>query len=186
MHRIAFVLPLTAEWDLADPSWRYDAIPEIVDGRNVADYIDPDIMQKLADLEVGQRLVLARLIHQPVILHGSIHRLNSPFFLLFSANFHCLPYSAKKRRVRRPENTSPKARTMNPKTFATRRGRKCRAAVPLRSISIFRRVVHAPYSLLQRPTEAPGASCCQPTQTSGERPSHASADSSARKLKLEG
>lgn len=51
----------TAEWDLKDPSWRYDAIPEILDGRNVADFIDPDIMAKLAELEVhtttrGQRL----------------------------------------------------------------------------------------------------------------------------------
>lgn len=42
----------TAEWDLTDPSWRYDAIPEIVDGKNVLDYIDPDILEKLAELEV--------------------------------------------------------------------------------------------------------------------------------------
>eukprot|EP00049_Salpingoeca_infusionum_P012204 m.221067 g.221067 ORF g.221067 m.221067 type:complete len:685 (-) comp15124_c2_seq5:2581-4635(-) len=42
---------LRAEWDLADPSWRYDKIPEIVDGKNVLDFIDPDIMERLEELE---------------------------------------------------------------------------------------------------------------------------------------
>ena len=37
---------------MKDNSWRYDPIPEIVDGRNVADFIDPDIMARLAELEV--------------------------------------------------------------------------------------------------------------------------------------
>eukprot|EP00730_Choanoeca_flexa_P018460 TRINITY_DN8977_c0_g1_i3.p1 TRINITY_DN8977_c0_g1~~TRINITY_DN8977_c0_g1_i3.p1 ORF type:complete len:683 (+),score=173.72 TRINITY_DN8977_c0_g1_i3:66-2051(+) len=45
---------LRAEWDLEDPSWRYDDIPEILDGRNVADFIDPDIMAKLAELEAEE------------------------------------------------------------------------------------------------------------------------------------
>ena len=34
-----------------DESERYDDIPEILDGKNVADYIDPDIMQRLEELE---------------------------------------------------------------------------------------------------------------------------------------
>ncbi|CAG8482260.1 5133_t:CDS:10 [Ambispora gerdemannii] len=34
-----------------DPEWRYDSIPEIIDGRNVADFIDPDIQEKLDLLE---------------------------------------------------------------------------------------------------------------------------------------
>lgn len=35
------------KWDLADDEWKYDQIPEILDGKNVADWIDPDIEQKL-------------------------------------------------------------------------------------------------------------------------------------------
>ncbi|KAG9305260.1 hypothetical protein G9A89_001523, partial [Geosiphon pyriformis] len=34
-----------------DPDWKYDTIPEIVDGRNIADFIDPDIQEKLENLE---------------------------------------------------------------------------------------------------------------------------------------
>ena len=30
---------------LANEEWKYDKIPEIVDGKNIADFIDPDIME---------------------------------------------------------------------------------------------------------------------------------------------
>ena len=36
---------------LADDSWKHDAVPEMLNGRNVFDYIDPDIDRKLAELE---------------------------------------------------------------------------------------------------------------------------------------
>jgi len=36
---------------LKDDKWKFDAIPEIFNGMNVADYVDPDIEQKLQDLE---------------------------------------------------------------------------------------------------------------------------------------
>ncbi|TFK53750.1 P-loop containing nucleoside triphosphate hydrolase protein [Heliocybe sulcata] len=36
---------------LADPEWKMDVIPEIMDGKNVADFIDPDIADKLEALE---------------------------------------------------------------------------------------------------------------------------------------
>jgi hypothetical protein len=38
-------------WLLEDPSWKYDIIPEIMDGKNVADFIDPDIAERLDALE---------------------------------------------------------------------------------------------------------------------------------------
>jgi nucleolar GTP-binding protein len=38
-------------YKLANPEWRFDAIPEIVDGRNIIDYVDPDIEARLAELE---------------------------------------------------------------------------------------------------------------------------------------
>jgi nucleolar GTP-binding protein len=39
---------------LKDDSWKFDAIPEIYNGMNVADYVDPDIEQKLQELEVEE------------------------------------------------------------------------------------------------------------------------------------
>ncbi|KAK4684231.1 nucleolar GTP-binding protein, partial [Tremellales sp. Uapishka_1] len=36
---------------LADDSWRYDIMPEIMEGKNIADFIDPDIAEKLEALE---------------------------------------------------------------------------------------------------------------------------------------
>ncbi len=36
---------------LENPVWKDDIIPEIMDGKNVADFIDPDIQEKLDALE---------------------------------------------------------------------------------------------------------------------------------------
>jgi len=36
---------------LENPEWKHDKIPEVFDGKNVYDFIDPDIEQKLAALE---------------------------------------------------------------------------------------------------------------------------------------
>ncbi|RSH90084.1 Nucleolar GTP-binding protein 1 [Saitozyma podzolica] len=36
---------------LADDSWKYDVMPEFYNGKNVADFIDPDIAEKLEALE---------------------------------------------------------------------------------------------------------------------------------------
>ncbi|TFY55604.1 hypothetical protein EVJ58_g8141 [Rhodofomes roseus] len=36
---------------LADPEWKMDIIPEIMNGKNIADFIDPDILEKLDALE---------------------------------------------------------------------------------------------------------------------------------------
>ncbi len=36
---------------LEDPAWKQDIIPEFMDGHNVADFVDPDIDARLAELE---------------------------------------------------------------------------------------------------------------------------------------
>ncbi|KAK3281987.1 hypothetical protein CYMTET_10256 [Cymbomonas tetramitiformis] len=36
---------------LEDESWKYDIMPEILDGHNIMDFVDPDIEAKLAELE---------------------------------------------------------------------------------------------------------------------------------------
>ena len=36
---------------LANPEWKEDEVPEILDGKNIADFVDPDILEKLEALE---------------------------------------------------------------------------------------------------------------------------------------
>ena len=36
---------------LEDDDWKYDIMPEILNGKNVADFVDPEIEEKLAELE---------------------------------------------------------------------------------------------------------------------------------------
>lgn len=35
----------TETWDLHNPEEKYDVIPEIWNGKNIADFIDPEIMR---------------------------------------------------------------------------------------------------------------------------------------------
>jgi nucleolar GTP-binding protein len=46
-----FNVDMKADYMLANPEWKYDKIPEIYDGKNVYDFIDPDIEAKLQALE---------------------------------------------------------------------------------------------------------------------------------------
>ncbi|XP_069692617.1 nucleolar GTP-binding protein 1 [Periplaneta americana] len=48
-----YILDLKKNYDLPD-EYKYDIIPEIWEGHNIADYIDPDILQKLAELEAEE------------------------------------------------------------------------------------------------------------------------------------
>lgn len=42
---------LRKNYMLDDDDWKYDIVPEIFNGKNVADFIDPDIDERLAELE---------------------------------------------------------------------------------------------------------------------------------------
>lgn len=46
-----FNFPLQEHFILEKPEWKYDIVPEIMDGMNLIDYVDPDIEKKLAELE---------------------------------------------------------------------------------------------------------------------------------------
>merc|ERR1711990_1426856 len=37
-------------WKLKDNDWNYDTIPEIWNGENISDYIDPDIIKKIESI----------------------------------------------------------------------------------------------------------------------------------------
>lgn len=41
-------------YDLKKDEWKYDIMPEIVDGKNIVDFVDPDIMAKLEQLEMEE------------------------------------------------------------------------------------------------------------------------------------
>ncbi len=42
---------LKDQYQLEDDDWKYDRVPEVFDGKNVSDFIDPDILKKLDALE---------------------------------------------------------------------------------------------------------------------------------------
>ncbi|KAI1744140.1 P-loop containing nucleoside triphosphate hydrolase protein [Xylaria scruposa] len=46
-----FNVDLKGDYLLENPEWKYDRIPEIFDGKNIYDYVDPDIEAKLQALE---------------------------------------------------------------------------------------------------------------------------------------
>lgn len=48
-------------YNLKDDSWKFDAIPEIIDGKNIADFVDADILAKLDALEQEEEQILAEL-----------------------------------------------------------------------------------------------------------------------------
>lgn len=49
---LTFLILVTSDnYLLADPEWKQDIMPEIMDGKNIADFIDPDIAEKLEALE---------------------------------------------------------------------------------------------------------------------------------------
>lgn len=47
-------IDLKKSYDLDDPNWTHDKIPEILNGKNVYDFVDPDIESKLAALEAEE------------------------------------------------------------------------------------------------------------------------------------
>ncbi|KAF8446553.1 P-loop containing nucleoside triphosphate hydrolase protein [Kalaharituber pfeilii] len=49
-----YSVDLKKNYILDDPSWKHDKIPELLNGRNVYDFIDPEIEQKLAELEAEE------------------------------------------------------------------------------------------------------------------------------------
>ena len=42
---------LRKHYQLRSDDWKYDVMPELLDGHNVLDFVDPDIDARLAELE---------------------------------------------------------------------------------------------------------------------------------------
>ena len=49
------------QYDLENEDWKFDSIPEIIDGKNIADFVDPDILTKLEALEQEEEQIVAEL-----------------------------------------------------------------------------------------------------------------------------
>jgi nucleolar GTP-binding protein len=48
-------------WDLENPEWVDDIMPEFLEGKNVYDYIDPDILERLEELEQEEERRVSRV-----------------------------------------------------------------------------------------------------------------------------
>jgi len=51
LHRSHGTKDCAEDYILANDEWKNDIVPEIMDGKNIADFIDPDIAEKLEALE---------------------------------------------------------------------------------------------------------------------------------------
>ena len=54
-----FEFPLQEHFLLDNQDWKYDEVPEFLDGKNIFDFIDPEIEEKLKKLEEEEEALLA-------------------------------------------------------------------------------------------------------------------------------
>ena len=47
-----FNYPWNEHFVLENEAWKYDIVPEIMDGKNIIDFVDPEIEEKLRKLEL--------------------------------------------------------------------------------------------------------------------------------------
>ncbi|KAL8430607.1 hypothetical protein ACSSS7_005826 [Eimeria intestinalis] len=62
---------------LANDEWRYDVVPEFFDGRNVQDFLDPDIGAKLEALEAEEEALLQKELEQQAEIQDQLSRLKA-------------------------------------------------------------------------------------------------------------
>ncbi|CAG9315601.1 unnamed protein product [Blepharisma stoltei] len=52
-----FAIPPQAHFvELQDDDWKWDVMPEVMDGKNILDFVDPDILAKLEELEKEEEI----------------------------------------------------------------------------------------------------------------------------------
>ena len=68
---------------LENDEWKNDVMPEIMDGKNIADFIDPDILEKLDALEREEEKLEAEGFYESesemVRCFACFHCFRSPF-----------------------------------------------------------------------------------------------------------
>ena len=55
-----YYFPLREEFKLENPDWKYDIWPEFMDGKNVFDFVDKDILKKVEELEKEEEEILKK------------------------------------------------------------------------------------------------------------------------------
>mmetsp|Transcript_66821 Transcript_66821/g.155228 ORF Transcript_66821/g.155228 Transcript_66821/m.155228 type:complete len:644 (+) Transcript_66821:88-2019(+) len=96
---------------LEDDSWKYDVVPEFLDGKNVADFVDPDIDKRLEELEREELMLAeeAKLRDDDEVLQK------------YSATQKILDEVHSMIRQRRLVNSLAKSRNKNPQTRLKRK-----------------------------------------------------------------
>jgi len=61
---------LRKNYILDNPEWKYDDYPEIINGMNLFDYIDPDIGKKLEELEKEEAELVKEWAQEEAVLRG--------------------------------------------------------------------------------------------------------------------
>ncbi|KAL8425306.1 hypothetical protein Efla_001688 [Eimeria flavescens] len=62
---------------LANEEWRYDVVPEFFDGKNVQDFLDPEIGAKLQELEAEEEALLQKELAQQEEIQDQLSRLRA-------------------------------------------------------------------------------------------------------------
>ena len=57
-----YYLDLRKTWDMKQ-EWKHDVLPEIIDGHNIYDFMDPEIEAKLEQLEAEEGLNFLGIIY---------------------------------------------------------------------------------------------------------------------------
>jgi len=67
------------KYQLKNDEWKYDVIPEIIDGKNIADFVDPDIAEKLDALEREEQKLEAEGYYDSVeeMVYDTLHNLRN-------------------------------------------------------------------------------------------------------------
>jgi nucleolar GTP-binding protein len=53
-----FFIPLQEHFMLQENDWKYDNVPQILNGKNIADFVDKDILLKVKELEKEEQILL--------------------------------------------------------------------------------------------------------------------------------
>ncbi|KAJ9453745.1 Nucleolar GTP-binding protein 1 [Diplonema papillatum] len=88
---------------LDNEDWKYDLIPEIVDGKNILDFIDPDIEQRLRELEEEEEARLEELV-------GTVDEEDDGLFKLDTVSKEAVKQVKETVALMRIENAARKAR----------------------------------------------------------------------------
>jgi len=100
---------------LANAEWKYDIIPEIMDGKNIADFVDPDILEKLDALEQEEERLQAEGFYDSdegivsCVVHVIVALALTPIFGHIR-KIQTRRNSSRRRRKLRKQNNCPKER----------------------------------------------------------------------------